>query len=159
MEKLILVHYINVGNMDEQSVQKFIEDIALAVTPKDDDMICYCIPIPIRNGETRVECINPKLVSEDDFLEAKRVLDRNQEIVNDIINKTNVSVPNPPEPTIKTNDSVPKPPEPPIGRVIREGSIHFCDNCKSTMSKNGFLGLFGELLCHNSKCPNSISKK
>ena len=54
--------------------------------------------------------------------------------------------------------SVP-PPEPPLSRVLREGVGHFCTNCGSTVSKDGFLGLFGEMLCHNQKCPNSKSKK
>ena len=55
--------------------------------------------------------------------------------------------------------SIPKPPEPPSSRVLREGVSHFCTRCNSTVSKDGFLGLFGEMLCHNQKCPNSKSKK
>lgn len=55
--------------------------------------------------------------------------------------------------------SIPKPPEPPLCRVLREGVGHFCTNCGSTSSKVGFLGLFGERLCDNKKCPNSKSKK
>jgi hypothetical protein len=50
---------------------------------------------------------------------------------------------------------IPQPPKPPIGRVIKEGALRLCTNCNSTMSKNGFMGLFGEMLCHNNKCPNS----
>lgn len=50
-------------------------------------------------------------------------------------------------------------PEPPLSRVLREGVGHFCTNCGSTSSKVGFLGLFGERLCDNEKCPNSKSKK
>ena len=89
MEKIILVHYINVGNMDYININKFMEEITVKFSPKEEDnIISYWIPI--RNGETRVECINPKLVSEEDYSEAKKVLDRNQEIVNEIINwKTN----------------------------------------------------------------------
>jgi hypothetical protein len=54
---------------------------------------------------------------------------------------------------------IPKPPEPPLSRVLREGVGHFCNNCGSTSSKVGFLGLVGERLCDNKKCPNSKSKK
>jgi hypothetical protein len=84
MEKIILVHYINVGNIDGNDVSKIMEDVVKKFSPKEEDnIISYWIPV--REGETRVECINPKLVSQEDFTEAKRVLDRNQEIVNDII--------------------------------------------------------------------------
>ena len=89
MEKIILVHYINVGNMDYTNINKFMKEITVKFSPKEEDnIISYWIPV--NNGETRVECINPKLVSEEDYSEAKKVLDRNQEIVNEIINwKTN----------------------------------------------------------------------
>ena len=84
-EKIILIHYINVGNIDGNDVSKMMEDVINKFSLKEEDnIISYWIPV--REGETRVECINPKLVSEEDFTEAKRVLDRNQEIVNNIIN-------------------------------------------------------------------------
>jgi hypothetical protein len=84
-EKIILVHYINVGNIDGNDVSRLMEDVVKKFSPKEEDnIISYWIPV--REQETRVECINPKLVSEEDFTEAKRVLDRNQEIVNNIIN-------------------------------------------------------------------------
>jgi len=58
-----------------------------------------------------------------------------------------------------SGSSIPKPPEPPLDRVIRQDAGHFCTNCGSTSSRVGFLGMFGEMLCHNQKCPNSKSKK
>jgi len=84
-EKIILIHYINVSNIDGNDVSKMMEEVINKLSLKEEDnIISYWIPV--REGETRVECINPKLVSEEDFTEAKRVLDRNQEIVNNIIN-------------------------------------------------------------------------
>jgi hypothetical protein len=84
-EKIILIHYINVGNIHVNNVSEMMEDVINKFSLKEEDnIISYWIPV--REGETRVECINPKLVSEEDFTEAKRVLDRNQEIVNNIIN-------------------------------------------------------------------------
>ena len=84
MEKIILVHYINIGNINANDVSKIMEDVVKKFLPKDEDnIISYWIPV--REGESRVECINPKLVSQEDFTKAKRILDRNQEIVNDII--------------------------------------------------------------------------
>lgn len=50
-------------------------------------------------------------------------------------------------------------PKPPLSKIIREGSTSFCKNCGSTVSKNGFLGIFGEMLCHNSECQNSKTTK
>jgi hypothetical protein len=90
-EKIILIHYINVGNIDGNDVSEMMGNVVNKFSPKEEDnIISYWIPV--REGETRVECINPKLVSEEDFTEAKRVLDRNQEIVNDIINWKNKTI-------------------------------------------------------------------
>jgi len=90
-EKIILIHYINVGNIDGNDVSEMMENVVKKFSPKEEDnIISYWIPV--REGDTRVECINPKLVSEEDFTEAKRVLDRNQEIVNDIINWKNKTI-------------------------------------------------------------------
>jgi hypothetical protein len=84
MDKIILIYYINVGNINQKDVPLFMENVVKKFSPKEEDSIISYF-IPIRDGETRVECINPKLVSPEDFTQAKRVLDRNQEIVNDII--------------------------------------------------------------------------
>ena len=48
-------------------------------------------------------------------------------------------------------------PKPPLKRIIRTGTGCICPNCGSTMSKKGFLGLFGKKVCHNNNCPNSNS--
>ena len=82
-EKIILIHYLYVGGLTEKEVEHFMEKAAVNLTPKENNILSYFFPI--KTGETRVECINPKLVSEEDFIEAKKVLDRNQEIVNNII--------------------------------------------------------------------------
>ena len=51
--------------------------------------------------------------------------------------------------------SKPQPPAPPLGRKIRQGVGVFCDICHSTMSRRGYLGLFGQRKCDNKECKNS----
>ena len=53
------------------------------------------------------------------------------------------------------NGFKPEPPKPPLSRIIRDGVGYFCKNCNSTMSRHGFLGLFGKRYCDNKKCFNS----
>lgn len=82
-EKIILIFYINVGNVDDIDVSTYINEIADNFKPnKGDEMIHYYIPI--RDGETRVECINPKLVSDEDYQMAKESLDENLRLINEI---------------------------------------------------------------------------
>ena len=85
------------------------------------------------------------MITEQSYLEAKKIIkdyETQQLNISGVIGK-----------------SIPKPPKPPLSRVLREGIGHFCTNCGSTSSKVGFLGLFGERLCDNKKCPNSKFKR
>ena len=85
MNKIILVHYIYIGDMTKATADKYLCDIRANVIKDDDNIINYIIPIMC--GETRVDCLNPKLVSDEDYKEAKELLDRNQKIVNDIMSE------------------------------------------------------------------------
>lgn len=58
-----------------------------------------------------------------------------------------------------SSSSRPEPPKPPLLRVVRAGVGRFCKNCYSTMSRSGFLMLFGKRYCDNKKCPNSKPEK
>ena len=46
----------------------------------------------------------------------------------------------------------PQPPKPPLSVVRREGVGVYCDKCHSTMSRTGFLRLFGKRVCDNNVC-------
>ena len=61
--------------------------------------------------------------------------------------------------SVVSSSSIPKPPKPPLCRVLRTGVGHFCKNCNSTMSRYGFLMIFGKRFCDNKKCPNSKPEK
>lgn len=49
-------------------------------------------------------------------------------------------------------------PNTPLCRVINKMSSYRCLNCGSSSFKTGFLRLFGERLCLNNKCKNSIKR-
>lgn len=68
-DKLILVHYIGVGNMENHDIPEYIQKIVESLKPKEEDkdeILSYYIPT---REESRVECINPKLLTVDDFKE------------------------------------------------------------------------------------------
>jgi len=58
MDKVILAFYVNVGNMGAKDVSILVERFKKEV--QNDDLIQYFIPI--REGESRVECVYPKYV-------------------------------------------------------------------------------------------------
>ena len=73
---IILVMYIAVGNMDFRDVAPYVEHIANITKPFPEDTIkkeIYYIPV-YDSKDSRIECINPKLLTEEEFEEARGVL-------------------------------------------------------------------------------------
>ena len=58
MEKVILSLYVNVGQMSAEEVERHIAK--MIKTSPSEDIIQYVIPI--REGDSRVECVYPKYV-------------------------------------------------------------------------------------------------
>lgn len=73
MDKIILVFYINIAKMSPRDVDEYMERVRKHVDSHDETILNYIIPI--RDGDNHVECLNPKLVSEDDYAKAKEALD------------------------------------------------------------------------------------
>lgn len=65
-DKLFLVCYLNIGNIQAEYVNEYMYSFAETFTY--DDSIERLI-IPIREGETRVECINPVLLTDEQYKE------------------------------------------------------------------------------------------
>lgn len=74
MNEILLIVYINIGNMNPNDIHKHIDRIAGMLREGNPDGV-HSYLIPIREGETRVECVNPKMVSESDYADAKKALD------------------------------------------------------------------------------------
>lgn len=63
-DKLILVHYIDTGNLINTEIPTFIEEVVKKISSDKDEHLSYFVPI---KGESRVECINPKLIDKDEY--------------------------------------------------------------------------------------------
>lgn len=83
MEKIILVFYVGVGNSSGHHIKEMIDQVITMLRKnKDEGIIHYIIP---SKEETRIECINPRVISAEEFKSVKEILDRNQKIVDDIV--------------------------------------------------------------------------
>lgn len=84
MDKIILVHYINIDGVPNNNLAQMMELVKESLA-KDADIISYIVPV--RDEPTRIECVNPKLLGDDDnaWDNVKRVLDRNQKAVDKFI--------------------------------------------------------------------------
>ena len=84
MDKIILAHYINVGNVSPAKVSELLSKISESLAGQED-ILHYVYPIT--QGDTRVDCINPKLVTGEEYKYAKEVLSFNEKLVKTIIDK------------------------------------------------------------------------
>lgn len=74
-DKTILVAYINVSGVHPCDISAFFQEAVDNLKPKEDDSILF-YAVPVRGEESRLECINPKLVSEEEFEKAHQACEK-----------------------------------------------------------------------------------
>lgn len=85
MEKIILVYYVYVGDMSPNEVEDFINQLnnGLSSIESQNNILSFIVPTKTEN--TKIECINPKLVSDEDYKHAKKVLSNCKKKMNNFI--------------------------------------------------------------------------
>ena len=81
-DKLFLVFYLNIENIQDYEVSEYLDQVARAF--QFDDSIEKMF-VPIREGETRVECINPVLLNEEQYAEVEKKIASIKEEVSEIL--------------------------------------------------------------------------
>lgn len=81
--RLILVFYIDVSRVYKEDVPSYINEVATVLSKSDDDTDKYFIPV--YESESRVECLNPVMLNEDEYTEVKHKLDKIDEIYKDLL--------------------------------------------------------------------------
>ena len=75
--KIVIVHYINTP-----SAESFLSAIKILERKLESEEI---LPYFIRTqGETRIECINPRLVTEEEYTEARNTLEKAHRISKEV---------------------------------------------------------------------------
>jgi len=75
MNKIILVCYVNTAGLTTQEAYEVIKKVRKELNLFHvEDIIHYVIPNTI--GDSRIECINPTIVSEVDYSLVKKRLDK-----------------------------------------------------------------------------------
>ena len=95
LNKTILVFYIDVGNLSYEESKNLLSNVRNMIKPKDGDennVIQYVIPV--RDQQTRVECLNaPTFISSEkfsaDIIEKLEATDRKLERITSCINAQN----------------------------------------------------------------------
>lgn len=65
MEHLILVMYIGVEGIRQEDIETFVKKLSEKLTPSIEGEF---IVIPTQSPNTRIECINPKYITDVDLI-------------------------------------------------------------------------------------------
>lgn len=91
MDKLILVLYVDVQNLDEDTACKYVKHVANSLFPEDvtKKLDATTFVIPRIGGGTIIEAINPKfIVDVDVYRDFRLKLDVLNENITDYMKKT-----------------------------------------------------------------------
>lgn len=83
-ENLILVYYIGVANMTPEEIERFVDEIKNRMIP--ETFKGEIIMIPQYDLNTRVECINPKYITDNELIQEHEHLmkELNYKLHNDV---------------------------------------------------------------------------
>ena len=85
IQPLVLVFYVNVGNMDGQDVNEYLDKIKNVITLNKEQTKCFFVAV--RDQETRIECINPVRIDNNLYKIATQKLEEAQQKFDEIIKK------------------------------------------------------------------------
>jgi hypothetical protein len=85
-EKLILVYYLNLGNISPQKTEEIMSSFSANLNRSIRE--AHHILLPISNGDTRVECLNPKLITQEECRLVKSFLERSEDALSNFLEKT-----------------------------------------------------------------------
>ena len=85
-DDLILVAYVNVSGIDGADVPEYLDNCGKMLSAGNDGSISFYV-IPIWHGENRLDCINPKLVSEEEYEKTRNACKEIQDIFNSMNNE------------------------------------------------------------------------
>lgn len=82
----ILVIYVGVAGVRSEDIENYVNNVAKRITPTTFDS--EIIIIPVQSTETRVECINPKYITDESLIiENERLM---KELHNEINKQINI---------------------------------------------------------------------
>lgn len=85
MEKLILVVYVGIRQFADESAIDYLDKISEAFGNKLGDDV-YCLIVPKRDTtEITVDCINPKLVDAELYMEAEKRVKIFQDAIDELM--------------------------------------------------------------------------
>ena len=89
MDKIILVFYIYVGGLSGTQVEELLDELKSHYFGEWESENTLTYWIPITEGDTRVECINPKLVGPEEYEEVRQEIEKAKSSLDKFLESSN----------------------------------------------------------------------
>lgn len=87
-EKLIIVYYLNMSSMPRQRGQEMLAELSANLYRSIEEAHHIVLPIKDGDGITRVECINPKLITQEEYESVEVFLKKAEDALSNFLEKT-----------------------------------------------------------------------
>jgi hypothetical protein len=84
-DKIVLVYYIGVKKIEKQYLNDFLTQVRNSIAHDRDDSVDEFFIPTFETDETRIECINPVLLSEEKYAEVEKTLAEMREKMEKVI--------------------------------------------------------------------------
>lgn len=80
MDKILIVIHVGIKNLSKGQIQEYFSQIKENMLPKSDGFFSFIVPDK-ESDSVRIECLNPVLLDENQYIKAKEKLDKLTEIL------------------------------------------------------------------------------
>ena len=88
-DKIIIVVYLNVSNIDRGDVCEYLDNARRSMFGFTEDGSAEVLILPIEDEDSHVECINPVLLDEKEYEKVKDVVERFKTAFDEFLAKAN----------------------------------------------------------------------
>jgi hypothetical protein len=82
MEDLILVVYIGIKNVPPPELDNFINRVVDIMESNPNHPLTYYIPV--QEQDSRMECLNPRIISKEELISTKKTLEEITKILEEL---------------------------------------------------------------------------
>lgn len=75
-DKLLLIFYVGLKHIQQEDRPAYFSEILRHFTNSFDETIKPILIADVTSDKTKVECINPKLITEDEYTKVQEIIDK-----------------------------------------------------------------------------------
>lgn len=75
-DKLLLVFYVGLKHIQQKDRSAYFREISQHFINAFDETIKPILIADVKSNKTKVECINPKLITEDEYAKVQEIIDK-----------------------------------------------------------------------------------